>query len=342
MHYIKQQHIKDLIYILIFSILMLLLLLKVNAFDLLIKYTRAHEEYQLDEVILLVLISSFSFIWFSLRRLKELKILKDKLSVQNNNLEEKIKKELKTSLEKEKILFKQARMALMGEMINHISHQWKQPLSVIRMSNTLLEISRDKLYHVNENDLDEAIKNIDDSVQNLSDTIDDFRDFFQINKQITQFSLTKVFNKVLKLIENHYKNSHIIIHKNIEHENAYGFESDILQVLLNILRNAKDELERKDLKLKRHLFIHVYRENEQIIIKIKDNGGGIKEENLNKLFEAYFISEENSENLGTGLYMCKQIITNMKGQLSVINSEYEFENEHYKGAEFIISIPINN
>ena len=93
MHYIKQQHIKDLIYILIFSILMLLLLLKVNAFDLLIKYTRAHEEYQLDEVILLVLISSFSFIWFSLRRLKELKILKDKLSVQNNNLEEKIKSE---------------------------------------------------------------------------------------------------------------------------------------------------------------------------------------------------------------------------------------------------------
>jgi signal transduction histidine kinase len=249
-------------------------------------------------------------------------------------------KDSKLIIEKEKLLVQQSKMALMGEMIGNIAHQWKQPLSLISMSNALIQMDRTKAIDVEEKELDVAIENIDNSVQHLSETIDDFRNFFRPSKEKKFFNITKIFEKTFKLIDSQFKNNLVVLHTDIKEVQGFGYENELLQVIINILKNAKDEFVKKSSNTKRLLFINTYEEDKKLIIKIRDNAGGIPKEYLDKIFEAYFTTKSDSEGTGIGLYMSKQIIKGMNGKLKVSNVEYEFEDEKYIGAEFIISIPI--
>ena len=251
-----------------------------------------------------------------------------------------IQKDTQIIVEKEKLLVQQSKMAIMGEMIGNIAHQWKQPLSLISMSNALIQMDREKIIEVEEKEVKTAIENIDNSVQHLSDTIDDFRNFFKPSKEKGYFSIEKVFIKTFKLIDSQFKNSLIVIHKDIKDIQAFGYENELLQVIINILKNAKDEFIKKDTNIKRLLFISTTKETNMLVIKIRDNAGGIPENIINKIFEAYFTTKADNDGTGIGLYMSKQIVDGMNGELKVSNIEYEFEGENFIGAEFTISIPV--
>ena len=114
-----------------------------------------------------------------------------------------------------------------------------------------------------------------------------------------------------------------------------------LFLLINIFKNAKDEFIQLDKNQKKFIFIDSYKEDSNYIIKIKDNAGGISLDIIEKIFEPYFTTKEDYEGTGIGLYMCKQIINGMNGEIKVKNSEYEYENQKYKGAEFTISMQLN-
>ena len=102
-----------------------------------------------------------------------------------------------------------------------------------------------------------------------------------------------------------------------------------------------DEFIQLDKNQKKFIFIDSYKEDSNYIIKIKDNAGGISLDIIEKIFEPYFTTKEDYEGTGIGLYMCKQIINGMNGEIKVKNSEYEYENQKYKGAEFTISMQLN-
>jgi signal transduction histidine kinase len=253
-----------------------------------------------------------------------------------NQYKKSLKEEINLKVEKEKMLIQQSKMATMGEMIGNIAHQWKQPLSLISMSNGLLKLNQDVKDFSSKEDIDEAIDNIDVSVKHLSTTIDDFRNFFKPDKEKKDYSLKTVFEKTLKLISSQFKNNNIEIIKNIEDTKLHGYPNEFLQVLINIIKNAKDELVK--LEKDRLLFIYTFKEDDNIIIKIKDNAGGIPENIIDKIFEPYFTTKSEDEGTGIGLYMSKQIIEGMNGKLSVVNCEYDFKGIKYKGAEFILEL----
>ncbi|PLY09170.1 MAG: hypothetical protein C0626_09185 [Arcobacter sp.] len=261
------------------------------------------------------------------------------IALKFNDYKKEIEKDTKIIIENEKLLVQQSKMALMGEMIGNIAHQWKQPLSLISMSNALIQLDKTKVIKVEEKEVDEAIENIDNSVKHLSQTIDDFRNFFKPSKEKSFFYIDKVFNKTFKLIDSQFKNNLIATHKDIADIKAYGYENELLQVIINIFKNAKDEFVKKESKAKRLLFINTDEKDNQLIITIKDNAGGIPDEFLNKIFEAYFTTKSDNDGTGIGLYMSKQIIDGMDGELKVSNVEYEFEGENYIGAQFTIKIP---
>lgn len=264
------------------------------------------------------------------------------IAIKFEDYKKDIKKDNDIIIEKERLLVQQSKMALMGEMIGNIAHQWKQPLSLISMSNALIQIGRTNTMTVEEKEIDEAVENIDNSVRHLSETIDDFRNFFRPSKEKSFFHIRKVFNKTFRLIDSQFKNNLITIQEEIEDIEGYGYENELLQVIINILKNAKDEFMKQDSKAKRVLFIKTEKNDTQLVIKIKDNAGGIPAEYLNKIFEAYFTTKSDNDGTGIGLYMSKQIIDGMNGSLKVSNVEYEFEGENYTGAEFIICIPLNS
>ena len=254
-----------------------------------------------------------------------------------NDYRRNIKKEIDNTLEKERLLIQQSKMAIMGEMIGNIAHQWKQPLSTISTISTGIKI-QNEMNCLNDHDITLGMDNINGSVQYLSQTIDDFRNFFKPNKTKTNFNILDALENTIKLMGSQFKNNNIELIKNINNAELYGYYNELLQVLINILKNAKDELIKLDTNKRRIIFIDTYTDKSNLIIKIRDNANGIPSDIIEKIFEPYFTTKENDEGTGIGLYMCKQIIDGMTGKIQVINVEYEYEAQRYYGAEFIISM----
>ena len=254
-----------------------------------------------------------------------------------NDYRRNIKKEIDNTLEKERLLIQQSKMAVMGEMIGNIAHQWKQPLSTISTISTGIKF-QNEMNCLNDHDITLGMDNINGSVQYLSQTIDDFRNFFKPNKTKTNFNILDALENTIKLMGSQFKNNNIELIKNINNAELYGYYNELLQVLINILKNAKDELIKLDTNKRRIIFIDTYTDKSNLIIKIRDNANGIPPDIIEKIFEPYFTTKENDEGTGIGLYMCKQIIDGMTGKIQVINVEYEYEAQIYYGAEFIISM----
>ncbi len=293
-----------------------------------------------------------------------IKLLTSKVPLQNANGEiigilgiyiditekERITEEL---FKKDKLLAQSSKMAAMGEMLENIAHQWRQPLSCILTSATGMKL-KNEFDHLDKEFLIESLDGIENSVKHLNRTIDDFRNFYKEDKQKKLFSTNEVFEKAISLIEAKLKNKSIDIIINSFDSKIYGFENEFIQVLMNILNNSIDEFI-KITQEKKLIFINVNNEetcgnkvSENIVnqpctkIEIYDNAGGIPENILEKVFDAYFTTKENEQGTGIGLYMSKQIIEkNMQGSISIQNKVFEYESKQYTGAEFTILLPSN-
>ncbi|NQY93674.1 MAG: HAMP domain-containing histidine kinase, partial [Campylobacteraceae bacterium] len=181
-------------------------------------------------------------------------------------------------LEKNKnnqILFQQSKMAAMGAMIENIVHQWKQPLSLIAAVSSGMKFKNDA-GELESIDIDKSTESINDSVQHLAQTLDDFRNFFKEDKYSKEFLLNETFDKVLRLLLSHFIPHNILIVKDIEEIRINGYENELIQVLINILNNARDELIKIE-EAKKHIFIDVHLKDEYLEISIKDNAGGISD-----------------------------------------------------------------
>ena len=251
-----------------------------------------------------------------------------------------IKKHIKEKTEQQNIISQQSKMATMGEMIGNIAHQWRQPLSSISTLSTGLKLQKE-MNLLNDKMLIESLDNIHKSTQYLSNTIDDFRDFFKTNKIKKKFLIQDSIKKAISLVHAQFYNHEIQIINNEANFKIQNFENELIQVILNILNNSKDELIKKDKSSKRIVFIDLIQKNKTIEICIKDNAGGIKKEIINKIFEPYFTTKKESHGTGIGLYMSKIIIEkNMLGKLEVQNIEYKYEDTTHLGAQFKITLPL--
>ena len=239
----------------------------------------------------------------------------------------------------EELLIQQSKLAAMGEMLANIAHQWRQPLSVISTLSTGMKLQKE-LNISNEKDEKKALDNINENVQYLSKTIDDFRNFFKKDNVTVSTDFDKLITKTLKLIESRLKNKSInIIHvnKNFSFET---FESELIQVFINIINNSIDAFE--DVKSEKYIFINAIKNEKQIEIEIKDNAGGIPSDIINKIFEPYFTTKGQKQGTGIGLYMSNEIITkHLHGRILAKTEEFQYKNNNYIGATFNIVLPID-
>ena len=257
----------------------------------------------------------------------------------NSLLEERIQKEVDENLKKDRLLSQQQKMVSMGQMIENIAHQWRQPLSVITTSISGIKVKK-MVNDLDEEFLDKTLDSILNTSQYLSNTIDDFRYFFKPQKEKEDFYLEKCCNKTIDLLNANFIENNINVIYRIENIKVNGYETELIQVLINILNNSKDALsflENQD----RYIFIDILKENNKAIIKIKDNAGGIPSDILNKIFEPYFTTKHQSQGTGIGLYMCQEIIyKHMNGHIDISNTQFEYKNKEYKGAVTTIILDI--
>ena len=241
--------------------------------------------------------------------------------------------------EKEQLLMQQSKMAAMGEVLENIAHQWRQPLSNISTISTGIEL-KINLDILDKNEINESMKLINNSAQYLSKTIDDFRSFFKPTKEKTNFTIKNTLDKSILIIGNKFKHENIEFVEDLENFTILNDNNALIQVFINIFNNSKDAfIENKTQD--RYIFIKSYKKDENLLIKIKDNAGGIDENIINNIFEAYFTTKDNSLGTGIGLYMSEEIIVkHMQGKISVENSEFNYKEKLQKGALFTLTLPL--
>jgi hemerythrin-like metal-binding protein/PAS domain S-box-containing protein len=237
----------------------------------------------------------------------------------------KEKQQLAEKQRQEAYLIQQSRMAQMGEMISMIAHQWRQPLSAITsiaMNIKFKLLMEEGLDEETKEYFTEKLNSIDNLVKNLSIIVDDFRTFYKPNKALDEVRLSDVIMKTFKIIGPSLKSDHIEI---IEHYNdntpIFIYENEMIQVILNILKNAHDNFKDKNIPNPK-IEITSEKRDDKITLNICDNGGGIPEDILTQVFDPYFSTKDQKNGTGLGLYMSKKIVEDHhNGLFSVHNQE---------------------
>ena len=241
---------------------------------------------------------------------------------------------------KEKMLAQQSKMAAMGEMLENIAHQWRQPLSVITTGASGIKVNKE-YGNLSDAMIENALDSIINSAEYLSQTIDDFREFFKIDKDKEEFLIKESIEKSLFILTSKFRNRNIHTVLNLDDTKVYGFKNELIQVFMNLLNNSNDALE--NFEGERYVFIDMFTDKDHCHIKLKDNAGGIPGNIINKIFEAYFTTKEGSKGTGIGLYMSNEIVSkHFKGSLTAQNSRFTYNNEKYTGAEFTVSLPLGD
>ena len=235
----------------------------------------------------------------------------------NESLEIKVKEKLNELIAKDKLLTTQSKQAVMGEMISMIAHQWRQPLSTVTLLISNLHFKRMLGEDVPIEESDRILKEISDTIVYLSDTIEDFKTYFDPNKKQDEVVLDELIQKAINFINPRTKSLNIeIINKVDKAISVQIYSNEMIQVLLNIMNNAIDAFiqnEQKDAKL----IVSAKEKEGTLEIYIEDNAGGIKEENLSKIFEPYF-STKGKNGTGLGLYMSQMIVEKQfQGKINV-------------------------
>jgi len=263
-------------------------------------------------------------------RTAELINTKEELIKLNNTLELRVKESISKIREKEKILKEQSKLAQMGEMISMIAHQWRQPLGAISSAvfGIQTKIATNK-YDLNKSkDQEEFMRflekkhiSINDYVQFLSTTIDDFRNFFKPDKSKEHIDITLPITRALHIVQTSLENKGITITFEFETNQILPlYQNEMMQVILNIIKNSEDNFNERNI-LNPQINIITREEDDFYVISICDNGKGIDDEILPKIFEPYFSTKDTKNGTGLGLYMSKIIIEeHNNGTLKVINT----------------------
>ncbi|KJR42960.1 PAS sensor protein [Candidatus Magnetoovum chiemensis] len=293
------------------------------------------------------------------RQEQEIREKTHQLEELNINLESRIKKEMKTRLEQQELLIQQSKMASMGEMLNSIAHQWRQPLNFLALLIQDIEEAYE-FGELNSGYLKEHVEKAMRQIEFMSETINDFRDFFKPSKKKSVFDVKSSIESVVSLLCAQLKSNSISVSISCRSNNdepykylmcdedkvrpesncltkVYGYENEFKHSMVNIINNARDAI----LENKKHdspkkngddeILIDIYNSGSLLIIEIKDSGTGIPEDVIDNIFEPYFTTKKDGHGTGIGLYMTKVIIEqNMDGKIYVSNIE--------KGAMFTIEL----
>jgi len=246
----------------------------------------------------------------------------------------------KESQRKDKILLEQTKLASMGEMIANISHQWRQPLSIITTAVTSMKVKHD-FGHLDDEYITMACNIVNKNAQYLSGTIDDFKNFIMEDRVKKIFKLKNNVDTFTSLVESSAKDYRINMIINVEDDIEINeCENELTQCFVNMFNNSKDILNEKNIENKL-FFISIFKKGNNLIIKIKDNGGGIPKDVITKVFEPYFTTKGKSQGTGLGLHMTYNLIVDgMNGTIEVQNSKYVYNKIQNEGAEFTIVLPL--
>jgi signal transduction histidine kinase len=249
----------------------------------------------------------------------------------NQSLKEKIDKKVEEVRAKDKMMMAQSRQAAMGEMIENIAHQWRQPLNQLSLIQQNIFIDH-TLGNFDEKKMEHYQQQSEKLLGYMTTTIDDFRRFFQPDREVKPFSACRAIKKTVELLESMLQNYNIGILSRCDSEAILkGHANEFSQVVMNLMQNAKDALVERGIEAPK-ITIDVRLTHTDVLIEVCDNAGGVDAAIKEKIFDPYFTTKFQTQGTGIGLYMSKMIIEkSMGGTLAIENRD--------DGACFMIALP---
>lgn len=250
---------------------------------------------------------------------KEEKKLNENLTKENKFFLKKWdKRNLLEHDKKDKIIEQQSRLAAMGEMIDAVAHQWKQPLNAISM---MIDMLKDDF---RSNDVDnEYIKDLDETmhfqIDHMVNTLNEFRNFLRPSTKNEEFHINTVVHNVQILMKDELITQNLHIHLDIDPDiQVFGNKNEFKHLFINLINNSIDAFNENHLK-KRELYIRCFKEDKHILIEVEDNAGGIPKNIMNHIFKPNVTTKPDGKGTGIGLYMSSQIVTKNNGTIHVKN-----------------------
>jgi len=248
----------------------------------------------------------------------------DKIRLKSENLQYKqfLEKQVNLQIEelrqKDKVLFQQSKLASMGEMMDAIAHQWKQPLNAISILTSGLEVKLD-FDDINKEILKDCIGNTRDQIDHLVETIDEFRGFFRSQPDLKFVKVKDVIDSVLYLLKKELIKYKIEV-KFIGDPNIKVklIPNEFKHIIINLINNSKDEFIKHDIS-NRELVFDLSKYENKVILSLEDNAGGIPKNIINEIFKSNFTTKIAGKGTGIGLYMSKNIIEKIGGTITAQN-----------------------
>lgn len=280
-----------------------------------------HDKSEMDFWLLagVVAVVVVAGLTYKYRRLDELvRQRTDELEKFNQRLKDEIDKAVEKNRTQEKILMQQAKMAEIGSMVESIAHQWRQPLNILGLSMTRLNIN---LTLGNREDVSKIIDVVEQQIAYMSQTIDDFRSFFKQDRTQTRVNVDQLISEVEMLLGPLLVSKGITLVKKIDPSiEIWVYHNELKQVLINIVNNAREAIEHRKSE-ERLIIITCTNDKRHCTISLEDTGGGVPHHIIDKIFDPYFTTKFESQGTGIGLYMAKMIIEkHCLGKLSVHNT----------------------
>jgi PAS domain S-box-containing protein len=270
----------------------------------------------------------------------DIKKIEQELKELNNNLQLKVEEEVALRQRQEAIVFAQKKLADMGQMINSIAHQWRQPINGLGLLVQLFA-AESRSNQVTPEKINEFEKESMKMIIHLSDTIDQFRKFFSPDKEKALFNVVQTISFAMDLVRAQLASKLISLHMTYNSDKVNtnelpvilidSYEGEFKQALLNIIYNATDAIVSNDMG--GNIFIDITEIDDKVTIAISDTGGGVEMNIINRIFDPFFSTKKHADGTGIGLYMSKTIIEkHMNGRLTADNTK--------EGAVFTIELPL--
>lgn len=242
-------------------------------------------------------------------------------------------KELKQALDELKAtqiqLINTEKMASLGQLVAGIAHEINTPIASIKSNNDILLKLTAKIENDNIKEMFEKINNIDkEAIERISKIVSSLKKFVRLDEaELQEADINKELDLTLEIIRHETKNKVEIKKDYSQIPMIKCYPNMLNQVFTNILINACQAIETKG-----QITISTGLRNENLEIKIKDNGKGIPKDQLQNIFTAGFTTKGVGVGTGLGLAISQKIVDKHKGKISVIS-------EVGVGSEFIITIP---
>lgn len=221
---------------------------------------------------------------------------------------------------KDSMLEQQSRMAAMGEMMDAVAHQWKQPLNSLSMLSDLLRQDH-KSGLLDDAYIEDMTDTANQQIEHMISTLNEFRTFFRPSKDVQQFTIFDCMQSVQVLLKDELISQNVNIHLDIDKEiTIEGIPNEFKHLFINLISNAIDAFNEMKIK-KRDIYVKTYKEDEKTYIEFEDNAGGVPETVINSIFKPDVTTKKEGKGTGIGLYMSSQIVQKHHGSINVHNSE---------------------